>query len=109
MNAFDQMSVVLQRRYREPGASRSEAMRQALRDGAMTAAELAKVAGVGSATVSALLKYDIGTGRVRVSGSPRQRLYELSTDFDDDLQREIFEAKSLLSRHGYIVRKRSPQ
>jgi hypothetical protein len=98
------MNVSLSRQPSRSSASRAEVMRQALAQRAMSSTELAEVAGVSSKAIGAFLRYDLEAGRVRVRGS-RPAIYELSAVFDDDLQRRLYEAKSLLSQHGYIVRK----
>lgn len=112
MNAFSHIAATLvrcasarpRRQYGDEPTTKVEAMRRALGDGPMSAHDLAKVAGVPSALVSALLKHDIVSGRVaKRPGRGGGMLYELSSEFEADLQRKLHEARMLLERHGFAV------
>jgi predicted HD phosphohydrolase len=79
-------------------------LRAALRDeGPLSAAALQARGGLAStALVGALLKHDIGAGRVRF----RDSCYELVPDEEQQAAGgEVLQAIALLERHGYTVRK----
>lgn len=89
----------------EPGASRCARMRNALRGGPRSAAELAAAGEVSTSLVYALLKHDIQQGRIARRACAGGTRYELAPGFDADLQRRLAQARQLLQRHGFTVTK----
>lgn len=85
------------------GLSRTDAMRELLRQGRQRADALGRAGGVASALVMPLLKNDLASGRVRRTKVDGRNVYELAADFDPDLQHRLREAERLLRRHGYDV------
>lgn len=81
-------------------------MLQVLQQGRQCAATLAQAAGVKSAQVMPLLKNHLKTGRVASLVLDGRTYYELQSDADADLQRQIRRACQLLSAHGYRVERR---
>jgi hypothetical protein len=51
--------------------------------------------------VSASLKHDLAIGRITCTNG----LYEINPDYDAELHERIKQAKSLLARHGYSVKR----
>lgn len=83
----------------DDAGSKVGAMRVALADCPKTSRELAAAAGVPTSSVVACLKGDLATGRVRHRG----QLYELSPEWDADMEEQLAAARSLLRRHGWKV------
>jgi hypothetical protein len=88
----------------DPLLSHAAAMRQALQTGPMNAADLAAVAGVKTALVQSLLKWDLRIGRVIKNGTRTHTTYALNDEHCADEQRREHEAIALLRRRGYSVR-----
>lgn len=91
---------------REPrikGESKAQTLRHLLQThGRLTARQLATMADLeASALVGALLKNDVGLGRVKFDGVA----YCWHDQFDEKLRASIAEAITLLRRHGYKVEK----
>ncbi len=84
------------------GTSKTAQIRALLRVGPMSASDICMELDLRSTgLVGALLKHDIAVGRVRsVDG-----LYELCSEFEQDLIKRIREARALLLSHGYKVEK----
>lgn len=84
------------------GTSKTAQIRALLRIGPMNAAAICMEVDIRSTgLVWALLKHDMAMGRVRcVNG-----MYEMCSEFEQDLQRRIREAKALLLAQGYTVEK----
>lgn len=108
MNAFDYMARVLPQPDPVPPAAQAESgtksdrMRDRLRQGRCYGRELAAVAGVESALVSALLKADLASGRVhRVRDATGRQMYEINPDHNDQAEQQIRAAVALLRRHGW--------
>lgn len=82
--------------------SKAGQVRDLLRAGPMSAAAICMDVDIRSTSlVGAVLKHDIAMGRVRfVNG-----MYELVSEFEQDLQRRVREAKALLLAQGYRVEK----
>ncbi len=92
-----------QAQQRPAGLSRTDAMRELLRQGPQRADALGRAGGVASVLVMPLLKNDLASGRVRRTKVDGRNVYELAADFDPDLQHRLREAERLLRRHGYDV------
>jgi hypothetical protein len=87
----------------QPG-SHVAALRRALENGPLPIAELAAASGVPTRLIRALLKDDIDCGRVRISLDERRHgIYELSEDYDGELQEALAAATRLLTKHGRVV------
>lgn len=86
---------------RDPGASRTESIRQLLRErGSMSALAVALELELPSPSlVGALLKADLHAGRAFHRGGE----YHWDHTYDEQLAREIAEAIHLLKKHGYSV------
>ena len=113
MNPFTQMATVLARSAfpeappvrvkREPGESRTESIRNLLREATrpMSAAEIAYDLELpSSCTVWLLMKYDMQKGRVLLADG----LYQWSHDYDRQEAEELRSAVKLLQKAGYTVK-----
>lgn len=80
--------------------SKAGQVRRLLRSGPMSAAAICMEVEIRSTSlVGPVLKHDLAMGRVRfVNG-----LYELASDFEQELQQRIRQAKALLESNGYSV------
>jgi len=80
-------------------------MLKALEDGeGKTSAELALISGVSSSLVGPILKFHIASGRVISDLTPNgKRIWRISQEFDQETQRKLAQAKTLLKRHGFTV------
>lgn len=108
MNPFDYMARVLPQPDPAPpatqaeGGTKTDRMRDRLRQGRCYGRELAAVAGIEAALVSALLKADLASGRVRrVRDATGRQMYENNPDHDDQAEQQIRAAVALLRRHGW--------
>lgn len=82
--------------------SKAGQVRNLLRTGPMSAAAICMEVDIRSASlVGPVLKHDLAMGRVRFING----LYELASDFEQDLQQRIKEATALLVAQGYQVMK----
>lgn len=82
--------------------SKAGQVRNLLRSGPMSAAAICMDVDIRSTSlVGAVLKHDLAMGRMRcVNG-----MYELCSEFEQDLQQRIRQAKALLVSQGYTVGK----
>lgn len=108
MNPFDYMARVLPQPEPAPpaapaeGGTKTSRMRDRLRQGRCYGRELAAVAGVEPALVTALLKVDLASGRViRVRDATGRQMYEINPNHNDQAEQQIRAAVALLRRHGW--------
>lgn len=88
---------------RPAGMTRVAAMRQLMLQGSQGSTQLAKVAGVRTQDVQALLKCDLARGIVRKYRVGDSMYYELVSEHQLKLVEQLREAKALLLKHGYKV------
>lgn len=87
------------------GDTHTGKMLKALEDGkGKTSAELALISGISSSLVGPILKFHIASGRVISDLAPNgKRVWRISQKFDQETQRKLARAKTLLKRHGFTV------
>lgn len=85
--------------------SKAEQVRQLLaRNGPLSAAAIClEVEYPNTGLVSASLKHDLAIGRITCI----EGLYNFNADYDAKLHERLKQAKALLRRHGYAVRRQS--